>query len=232
MDMNKFVAIGAVAVGIGGAVLWMTMRGDEAVRDAGVTQISTGTEMETVAGAPDAPDTSGIVEMTLGPEDAKVTIVEYASFTCPYCARFHKDQFKQLKADYIDTGKVRFVYRDVFFDQLGLWASMVARCAGPEKFFGISDMIYNQQSDWIAGGDPVQASDNLRRIGKVAGLDKAQLDTCLEDEDKARALVTWFRANAEADDVSATPTLLINGRKYSNMSYADLKGLVDEKLAE
>lgn len=177
-------------------------------------------------------DTSSVVEMTMGPEDAKVTVVEYASFTCPHCASFHKGAFKQLKADYVDTDKIHFVYRDVFFDRYGLWASIVARCGGPDRFFGISDMLYNQQSEWIGGRDPVEIADNLRRIGKVAGIGEDQLEACLTDSDKATALVAWYQQNAEADEVNSTPTLIINGTKYSNMSYGDLKNIIDEKLAE
>ncbi len=176
-------------------------------------------------------DTSSIVEMTLGAEDAPVTIVEYASFTCPHCANFHKTAFKQLKSDFIDTGKVKFVYRDVYFDRFGLWASMVARCGGQERFFGISDMLYNQQKDWLAGGsDPVEIAGNLRRIGKIAGLEEEQLEVCLNDQDKAKTLVAWYQEHAEADDVSGTPTLIIDGKKHSNMSYGDLKELIEGKL--
>lgn len=177
-------------------------------------------------------DTSGIVEMTMGPKDAKVTIVEYASFTCPHCANFHKSAFKQLKADYIDNDEIHFVYRDVYFDRFGLWASMVARCGGKDRFFGISDMIYSQQRDWIGSGDdPVEIANNLRKIGKVAGLGEDQLEDCLADSEKAKALVAWFQKNAEADDVSSTPTLIINGQKHSNMSYQDLKAIIEEELA-
>ncbi|MEM9497109.1 MAG: DsbA family protein [Pseudomonadota bacterium] len=176
-------------------------------------------------------DTSSIVEMTMGSDDSPVTIVEYASFTCPHCARFHEEQFKQLKADYIDTGKVHFIYRDVYFDRFGLWAAMIARCAGPERFFGISDILYAEQSDWIGSGqDPVEVSNNLRRIGRVAGLDEAQLEACLSDADKARTLTAWYQKNAEADDVNSTPTLIINGQKHSNMSYSQLKELLDGLL--
>jgi protein-disulfide isomerase len=178
-----------------------------------------------------APDTSQIVEMTMGPEDAKVTIVEYASFTCPHCANFHKGPLKQLKADYIDTGKVHFVYRDVYFDRFGLWASMVARCGGPEKFFGIADMLYEQQREWTQG-EPPAIADNLRRIGKVAGLEPDAVEACLNDTDNAKALVAWYQQNAEADAVESTPTLVINEQKYSNMAYDDLKAIIEEKLAE
>ncbi|KJS45460.1 MAG: thiol-disulfide oxidoreductase [Roseovarius sp. BRH_c41] len=178
-----------------------------------------------------APDTSQIVEMTMGPEDAKVTIIEYASFTCPHCANFHKGPLKQLKADYIDTDKVHFVYRDVYFDRFGLWASMVARCGGAEKFFGISDMIYEQQAEWTKG-EPAEIADNLRRIGKVAGLEPDALDACLNDNEKAKTLVAWYQENAEAHEVTSTPTLVINEQKYANMAYDELRAIIDEKLAE
>jgi len=176
-------------------------------------------------------DTSQITEMTMGPADAKVTIIEYASFTCPHCANFHNGPLKELKADYIDTEKVHFIYRDVFFDRFGLWASMVARCGGEEKFFGISDMIYEQQREWT-NGQPAEIAENLRRIGKVAGIEPDALEACLNDEAKAKALVAWYQENAEAHEVNSTPTLIINEQKYSNMAYDELKGIIDEKLAE
>lgn len=179
----------------------------------------------------DAPDTSQITEMTMGAEDAPVTVIEYASFTCPHCASFHAGPFKQLKADYIDEGQVQFIYRDVYFDRFGLWASMVARCGGEEKFFGITDMIYEQQRDWTQG-EPAEIADNLRRIGKVAGLDGDTLEACLNDEEKAKTLVAWYQQNAEADDVDSTPTLIINDEKHANMSYEDLKAIIDENLPE
>lgn len=179
----------------------------------------------------DAPDTSQITEMTMGSEDAAVTVIEYASFTCPHCASFHAGPFKQLKADYIDEGQVKFIYRDVFFDRFGLWASMVARCGGEERFFGVTEMIYDQQRDWTQG-EPTEIADNLRRIGRVAGLDNDTLDACLNDEDKAKALVAWYQQNAEADEVEATPTFIINDEKYANMNYDDLRAIIDEKLAE
>lgn len=178
-----------------------------------------------------AVDTSGIVEMTMGAEDAKVSIVEYASFTCPHCANFHKGPLKQLKADYIETGKVHFTYRDVYFDRFGLWAAMVARCAGPAKFFGISDMLYDQQREWTQG-EPAQIADNLRRIGKVAGIAPDALEACLNDNETAKALVAWYQANAEADGVNSTPTLIIDGQKYNNMPYEELKAIIETKLAE
>ncbi len=176
-------------------------------------------------------DTSGVVEMTLGDADAPVTVVEYASYTCPHCATFHLGPLKKLKADYIDTGKVHFIYRDVYFDRLGLWAALVARC-DPDRFFGVTNLLYSQQRDWIGEGDPSAVVENLRKIGRVAGLDDERLDACLADNDKARTLVAWYQQNAAADDIDSTPSLVIDGQKYSNMSYDELSSIIDEKLAD
>ncbi|MDU8928063.1 DsbA family protein [Alisedimentitalea sp. MJ-SS2] len=176
-----------------------------------------------------AEEEPAVVEMTLGNPDAAVTLMEYASFTCGHCATFHANQFKQLKAEYIDTGKINFVYRDVYFDRVGLWAAMVARCES-DRFFGVSDLIYSKQGEWMNSQDPVVLAANLRKMGKIAGLEEDKIKACMEDGDKAKALVDWFQANTAADDINATPTLIINGEKYKNMSYEKLKAILDEKL--
>ena len=173
-----------------------------------------------------------ITDFSLGPADAKVQITEYASFTCPHCATFHANVWPQLKADYVDTGKVRFTYREVYFDRYGLWAAMVARCGGEMRYFGIVDMIFEQQQEWAASDDPNVVIGNLRTIAKTAGLDDATLDACLQDGAKAEAMVAHFEANMAADQVEGTPTFIINGEKHSNMSYDDMKAIIDAKLAE
>ncbi len=173
-----------------------------------------------------------VQEMSLGEPDAPVTFMEYGSFTCPHCANFHLHQFQDLKRDYIDSGKVRFIFRDVYFDRFGLWASMVARCGGPMRFWGILDILFETQADWIAGGqDPSLIASNLRRIGISAGLEADQVDACMKDEDMAEALVAWFQANAEEDGIESTPTLIIDGTKYSNMGYDEIQPLIEAALA-
>lgn len=172
-------------------------------------------------------DTSGIIEMVQGAEDAPVTIIEYASFTCPHCASFHADQYKKLKSDYIDTGKVKFIYREVYFDRFGLWASMIARCAGPDRYFGVSDLLFSGQQTWARAGEPNQIIAELRKIGRLAGLSEDQLDVCLQDNDKAQALVAWFQTNAAADDITSTPSFMINGKKYSNMDFDELSAVIE-----
>lgn len=173
-----------------------------------------------------------VPDMVLGNPDAKVTLTEYASFTCPHCASFHQNVFKALKADYIDTGKVRFVYREVFFDRFGLWAAMVARCGGPTRYFGISALLYEGQDEWLVPSDQNATVENLRRIGKTAGMDDAQLDACLNDGEMAKAMVANFQEKSTADGIESTPTLIINGTKHSNMGYDELKALLDAELAK
>ena len=176
-----------------------------------------------------AQETPTVQDMRMGNPDAAVTVIEYASFTCPHCATFHANTFPQLKENYIDTDKINFIYREVYFDRFGLWAAMMARCE-PLKYFGIADMLYKRQSDWSRASDPAAIVAEMRKIGLVAGLTNEQMDTCLQDQKMAEALVARFQETSTADDISATPTLLVNGTKYSNMPYAELAAIIDEKL--
>ena len=173
-----------------------------------------------------------VPDMIIGNKDAKVTLMEYASFTCPHCARFHTEVFKPLKADYIDTGKIKFVYREVYFDRYGLWAAMVARCGGEMRYFGISDILLSTQDDWAATDDPAVVVENLKKIGRTAGMDDATIGACLDNTDMAQAMVTTYQTNSTADQVEGTPTLIINGVKHANMSYAELKVILDAELAK
>ena len=213
--MNKgFLAIAAVIVAVAGGAGWYFGGPSEPTEAA----------VETVAMV------DGVQEMTLGADDAPVEIIEYASYTCPHCARFHEGPFKQLKTDYIDTGKVKFTYREVYFDRFGLWGSMVARCGGEQKFFGITTELYAQQSEWARLQDPVAIADALRKIGRTAGMNNEQLDACLNDAEQAETLVAWYEANAARDGISSTPSFVIDGRTYSNMNFAEFQSIIDEKL--
>ena len=171
-------------------------------------------------------------DFSLGSPDAKVKLVEYASYTCPHCANFHQTVFGQLKKDYIDTGKVQFTMREVYFDRYGLWAALIARCGGELRYFGIHDILFEKQAEWAASEDPAQVVENLKTIGRTAGLDDAAMDVCLNDTANAEALIKQFQTNMEADGVEGTPTLFINGAKHSNMAYEDLKALLDAELAK
>lgn len=173
-----------------------------------------------------------IKDFTLGSPDAPVKITEYASFTCSHCANFHDTTFKPLKSEYIDTGKVEFTLREVYFDRYGLWAAMIARCGGDMRYFGIADILFETQSEWTAGQDPSAVVANLKKIGRTAGMDDATLDACMADGATAEALVARFEANMKADGVEGTPTLFINGTKHSNMDFPALKAIIDAELAK
>ncbi len=172
-----------------------------------------------------------VIEMVQGNPDADVEVIEYASFTCPHCATFHANQYQLLKTNYIENDRIRFVYREVFFDRPGLWASMIARCSDdPKFFFAFSELLYAEQREWLASGDPATIIEDLRRLAKTAGLDDATLDACLSDGAKAEALFTWYQENAERDGINSTPTFLIDGQKYSNMAYDEFAEVLDGKL--
>ena len=171
-----------------------------------------------------------IIDMVQGAEDAPITVIEYASFTCPHCARFHSDVYKLLRKNYIDTGKIKFIFREVYFDKYGMWASMIARCSGPDRFFGMTDLILNSQSTWARAGDDLAIVEALRKIGRLSGMQDAALDSCLQDGDKLRALVGWYKENAQRDGIQSTPSFLIDGQPYKNMDYEEFAKILDEKL--
>lgn len=171
-----------------------------------------------------------VVEMSMGSPDAPVTLIEYASFTCPHCAAFNREVMPQIKANYIDTGKVRLIYREVYFDGPSLWASAVARCAGEDRFFGVVDVLFEKQTGWAHADSGEQVVAGLVSIGKEAGLTEGQVMSCLNDEAFRKALVEEFQKNAAADDVRATPSFVMNGRKLSNMSWPEFKAEIDKAL--
>ncbi len=224
---RTFPILAALAVAAAGG--WYVFSGPAAVNSTQINPLASAANAQTADAA--EVDTSTIKPMTLGNPDAAVQIIEYASFTCPHCATFDQGPFKELKAEYIDTDKIGFTYREVYFDRYGLWASMVARCDS-DKFFGITDLIYAGQSEWVQAGEPAAIVEELKKIGRLAGIENDTLDACLQDGEKAQTLIAWWEENQQADDISSTPSFIINGEKYSNMAYAEMKEIIDAALAE
>lgn len=173
-----------------------------------------------------------IKEMTIGNPDAKVKVTEYASFTCGHCSTFHEEVYKDLKRDFIDTGKISFTFREVYWDRYALWAGLVSRCGGEMRFFGLVELMMENQRDWAGAKSPAEVADKLRALGRKAGLSNDQLDSCMQDEATAKALIEWSDTNSKAAGIEGTPSLVINGKLYKNMSYKKLKALLEEKLAE
>jgi len=169
-------------------------------------------------------------DVVLGKDAAPVTVIEYASFTCPHCADFHINTWPRFKAEYVDTGKVRFILREVYFDRYGLWASMVARCGGADAFYPVAGQFMKMQSVWTKAA-PELISGEIRKIGRLNGLSVKQLDACLSDQDYARTLVEAYQTNATADEVTSTPTFLIDGEKVDgNIPFEELAAIVDARL--
>ncbi len=228
--MTRLPALALAATALAGAG-WYLAGGSPA--EPGLTPVSAAQAQETEGGASaDAAADIEIVEMTLGDPDAEVQVIEYASFTCPHCASFNETVWPELQENYVEPGRIGFTHREVYFDRYGLWAGMLARCGGDtEKYFAIADMIYERQRDWTQG-EPAEIAENLRRIGRSAGLSEERLEACMSDGAKAEAMVAAFEENAEADDITSTPSFIIDGQKYSNMSYAEFSEILDEKLGE
>lgn len=171
-------------------------------------------------------DTSPVTgDIVLGDPDAAVTIIEYASFTCPHCATFHQNTWPRFKAEYVDTGRVKFIMREVYFDKYGLWAGMTARCGGEKGYYPMVETFLKQQSSWVRSQD---VGAEIQKIGRRAGLSNDQLSTCLADRDYAKTLLETYQKNAEADGVRSTPTFIINGEIHTgSMTFEDFSKIVD-----
>ena len=177
-----------------------------------------------------AADDPRVGERTLGAPDAPVTLVEYAMFTCPHCRHFQQEVFPKIRENYIDTGKVRLVYREVYFNKPSLWAGMIARCAPEERYFGIVDVLFSRQPDWAAAENEQDLIAKLFSIGRQAGLTDAQMNACLQDRGLAEGLVAEYQAKAKADGIDATPTFFINGKMQPNASYDEMAAGIDAAL--
>lgn len=150
-------------------------------------------------------------DMAMGAEDAPVTVIEYASMTCPHCAAFHHGTWPKLKENWIDTGKVRFVFREFPFDRAGLAAAMLARCGGEDRFFAFIDVLFTQQDKWTRTEDPIA---ELKRIGGLGGVSPQQFDRCLASEELQDMILQSRLTGHEDFGVNGTPTLIINGEKH------------------
>jgi protein-disulfide isomerase len=163
----------------------------------------------------------------LGAENAPVTIVEYASVTCPVCGQFHQETYPTLKQKYIDTGKVRLIFREFPTPPatVAIAGFMLARCSG-DKYFAMIDAIFDQQKSWSQ--DPY---NGLLRIARQAGFTQESFDTCLGDTKLADGVQDVAIRGAQEFKVGSTPTFFINGKKYVGaLSVADLEKIIDPLL--
>jgi protein-disulfide isomerase len=156
--------------------------------------------------------TTGKDDRILGNPNAPVTIVEYASMTCPHCAHFADDVLPELKKKWIDTGKVKLALRDFPLDDEAVHASMIARCAPPDRFYAFVDAFFADQDKWVTATD-YQAA--LTRLAALGGMSKADVDKCLADKALENQILNSRLVAAKQLDVNATPTFFVNGAKYT-----------------
>ncbi len=160
--------------------------------------------------AADVAKPQSLPDMGLGPANATVTITEYASMTCPHCANFSETVFPKIKSEYIDSGKIRYVFREFPLDLKAAAGSMLARCIAKDdapKYFAVIDLLFKQQSDWVMKN----TTETLTRIGKQAGLTQQAVEDCLKDQALLDKIAADQKFANEVLKVNSTPTFFING---------------------
>jgi protein-disulfide isomerase len=167
-------------------------------------------------------------DVAQGPEDAKVTIIEYASLTCSHCAAFHQQTYPELKKRYIDTGKVRYILREFPLDPLATAGFMLARCEGEAKYYPIVDLLFTHQRSWAFTEKPLDA---LRQMMRQAGFSQEKFDSCLKDQKLYDAVNAVKNRGIETFKVDSTPTFFINGQRHpGNLSIDELEAIIKPML--
>jgi protein-disulfide isomerase len=174
---------------------------------------------------------SPLGDMALGPADAKVKIIEYASMTCPHCAAFTKETFPKLRTTYIDPGKVRYIFREYPLDQVALLGAVLARCIAKgdaAKFFNVIETLFASQNDW-ASNTPIEP---LKRITKQLGMTDQEFEACANNEAIAKGIIATRDYAYDRLKVNATPTFFINGQKLEGeASFEEFAKIIDPILA-
>jgi protein-disulfide isomerase len=150
-------------------------------------------------------------DMTLGAEDAPVTVIEYASMSCNHCALFHSSTFPDLKKNYIDTGKVQLIFREFPINRPALEAAMVARCAGPKKFFTFLKFLFAKQSTWAVE----DSRGELATVARLGGMNVSTVAQCLDNKELRESILETRMQGEKEFDVTSTPTFIVNGNKYA-----------------
>jgi protein-disulfide isomerase len=169
----------------------------------------------------------GADDMTLGDPKAPVTVIEYASVSCPHCAQWNADVFPGFKAKYIDTGKVHYVAREALTSDPAIAAAgfLTARCAGKDKYFQVTEAVYRAQPQMFTG----QPHDILLNIARSVGLTDAQFEACISDEGAQKALNARWEHYMRDEHINSTPTFIINGKRYEGEMPMDK---MDEAISE
>lgn len=196
----------------------------------GTRPSSTGLAPRAVAQTSDKTALLGIRpgDHVLGDPKAPITVIEYASFTCPHCAHFAMAVLPEIKKKWVDTGKVKLIYRDFPLDQTAVKAAQLAECAGNDKYFGVIDMIFSTQAKWAVAADPIA---DLAKSLRIAGMGEAEVKACLANDSVQNGVIADYRSG-ETLGVSSTPTLFINGEQFKGARSVEELDAVFGKLAK
>ncbi len=171
---------------------------------------------------------SPLGDRVLGQADAPVVMVEYASATCPHCAEFHEKVLPLIKAEYIDTGKVRFIFREFPLDKLAMGAFMLARCVPDDKYFPTIDMMFRRQETWKKSSNP---ADELFRIMQLSGMDRPAFEACLKRAELSKAIFEASKKAAEDFGIKGTPAIFVNGQMIDgHKEMTEVKAAIDAAI--
>lgn len=173
-----------------------------------------------------AEETAKADERVLGKDDAPITIIEYSSLTCPHCAAFHADTLPQIKADWIEEGKAKLIYRHFPLDALALRAAAVANCIEGDRYFAFLDVLFSNQQRWTRSDDPLAA---LGKLAALAGVGEERFQTCVGDEAEMNRILKAAQKGREKFGIEATPTIIVNGKKLEGARrYEDFEKIFNE----
>jgi len=164
-------------------------------------------------------------DRVIGNAEAPITIIEYASLTCPHCANFHAETLPQIKKEWIETGKAKLIYRDFPLDKYAASASMIARCAPNDKYFIFLNAFFAQQKNWSRADDPVRVLTQLAGLG---GMSKDDVDACLANEELQDAILQMRLDGQMEYGINSTPSFVINGKMINNLPYEDFKDILED----
>ncbi len=190
------------------------------------------TEQPPAAEVPPALDIAKLsVPRTLGKADAPLKVTEYASFTCPHCGHFHKESFKKLQTEFIDTGKLLLTFSDFPTNLPAVQASKVARCIPDENYFNFVSLLFQTQENWATKPEYQKL---LKQNALIAGIDEKTFEACVNSEDLQKAILTEVEKANKEKGVDGVPTLIFDdGQKISGtMPYEEIKKIIEEKLSK
>ncbi len=223
--MRNLLIAGVVVIvaGVAGFLAWQHFQTPTVTEPASAANVDTSKPINSPL-AKAQPD-----DVVIGDANAPITMIEYSSLSCPHCARFAKDVMPKIKADFVDTGKVKFIPRDFPLNKPAIQAALFAHCQSPMLFYGISESLFKTQDQWLQQ----DSTEPLAQIAAAAGMDRAKFDACLANKDEEAKIVATRKAGEDAFGINATPTFIVNGIKLEGeQTYDDLKALFAKLAAQ